>query len=134
MLLILGASTDAEIDAAFARAVQFRLGAVLVGTDSFYLTVLDKIVATAINYGIPAFCPIREYTAAGGFASYGDKRPLAYREAGQYVGKLLAGARVVDLPVLFPTTFELVVNLKIAKSLGLTIPESFLVRADEVIE
>jgi putative tryptophan/tyrosine transport system substrate-binding protein len=132
-LSILRAATDSEIDAAFASLVELRARALLVGSPNF-LSQREQIVALAARYAVPTIYDWREYVAAGGLISYGTSLTDAYRNAGTYVGKILNGAEPADLPVQQPTNFELVVNLRTAKELNLTIPPSILARADEVIE
>ncbi len=133
-LHILKAGTASEIDAVFSILVQLQAGALLVGTDSFFFSRREQIVALASRHPIPAIYESREFAVAGGLISYGPSQPAATRQAGMYVGKILRGAKPADLPVQQPTKFELVVNLNTAKSLGLTIPPSIIARADEVIE
>ena len=133
MLHILKASTESDIDIAFASLFDLKAGGLLVG-DPTYLSRREQIVALAAPYAIPTIYDWREYVAAGGLISYGTSLTDTYRLLGTYVGKILKGAKPADLPVQQPTIFELVVNLKTAKALGRTVPPAILVRADEVIE
>jgi putative ABC transport system substrate-binding protein len=133
-LHILKAGTEGEIDAAFATLVPLHVGALAVGADSFFTSRREQIVALASRYGIPAIYEGRSFADTGGLISYGTSLAVVNRQVGAYVGRILAGAKPADLPVQQPTTFELVVNLKTAKAVGLTVPPSILARADEVIE
>jgi putative ABC transport system substrate-binding protein len=132
-LRILKAATDSEMTAAFASLVELQAGALIVG-DPFFLGRPEQVAALAARYAIPTIYDFRVYVAAGGLISYGTSLTDTYSKAGTYVGKILKGAKAADLPVEQPTRFELVVNLKTAKDLGLTVPPSILARADEVIE
>jgi putative tryptophan/tyrosine transport system substrate-binding protein len=133
-LLILKAGTDGEIDAAFATLLQLHAAALVLPGDSFFNSRREQLVALASRHAVPAIYELREFAAAGGLISYGPSRTGTWRLMGVYAGKILKGAKPADLPVQQPTTFELVVNLKTAKELSLTVPPSILARADEVIE
>jgi ABC-type uncharacterized transport system substrate-binding protein len=131
---VLQASTESEIDAAFAKAAQLRAGAMLVGVSFFYTLRREQLVALAARAALPSIYGQREFMSAGGLMSYSTDLVDAYHQAGIYTGKILGGARPGDLPVVQSTKFELVLNLKTAKALGITIPAGVLSIADEVIE
>ncbi len=131
---VLHASTDAELDDAFTTFVQMRASALIMGTDSFYSGRSEKLAALALRHAVPAIYEYRPFVAAGGLASYGGSITDSYRLAGVYTGRILKGAKPPDLPVQQSTKVELLINLKTAKTLSLTIPISLLGRADEVIE
>jgi len=133
-LSFLNASTDAELDAALAALRQPRVTAMLLLGNPFFDTNRSKIIAFATQQKLPAMYHFREYVVDGGLMSYGTSLAEAYREVGVYAAKILNGAKPSDLPVLQSTKFELVVNLKTAKTLGLTIPATFLSLADELID
>ena len=133
-LSVLKANTEDGIDAAFASLVQLQAGALIVGTDPFFSSRREKLVALASRYAVPAIFMWSDFTAAGGLISYGIDTIAMFREAGIYAGKILNGVKPADLPVQQPTKFELVVNLKTAAALGLTVPLSILARAHELIE
>jgi ABC-type uncharacterized transport system substrate-binding protein len=133
-LIILNVSNVGDIEAAFATIAQRRAGALLVGTGAFLNSNRERVVALAARHRLPDIYPQREPVVAGGLMSYGASITNAYREGGIYVGRILKGEKPADLPVTRSTRFELVLNLKTAKSLGLTVPDMLLVAADEVIE
>jgi putative ABC transport system substrate-binding protein len=133
-LHILKAVNESEIDASFATLVHLQAGALVAQADPYFYIQRDRLAALAARHGIPAIYSFREFAAAGGLISYGTSLPAVFRQLGIYAGKILNGAKPADLPVEQPTTFELVVNLKTAQALGLTVPPSILARADEVIE
>ena len=133
-LHVLKADNEAEIDAAFATLVQQHAGGLIVGPDAVFDNGREHLVALAARHAVPTIYFAREFVATGGLISYGTSFTGTWRQVGVYAGRILRGAKPADLPVQQPTTFELVVNLKTAKALGLTLPPSILARANEIIE
>ncbi|MEH2567188.1 ABC transporter substrate-binding protein [Bradyrhizobium sp. AZCC 2289] len=133
-LVTLGASNDAELESVFPTLSQQQIGALIVIADGYLISRQDRLVDLANRLAVPTIYPLRQYAVAGGLLSYGAKLPDAFRQCGNYVGNILNGAKPADLPILQPETYELVINLKTAKQLGITVSPNLLALADEVIE
>jgi putative ABC transport system substrate-binding protein len=133
-LEVLTASTERDLDAAFATMVKHQAGALAVMPDFLFFDRREQLVALAARYALPTIYPFREFAVAGGLMSYGSSLPDGYRQVGIHTGKILKGAKPADLPVMQAVKIELVINLKTAKTLSLTFPITLLGRADEVIE
>ena len=133
-ITILKAANVSDLDAVFAGLVQPRTKAIFVGSNVFFVAVRDQLAVLAARYAVPIVYPGRLFVASGGLASYGTSLPEAYRQIGLYAGRILKGEKPANLPVVQPTKFETIVNLKTAKALGLVVPYNLLARADEVIE
>jgi putative ABC transport system substrate-binding protein len=133
-LSVLNASTQSEIDTAFAGLVRHKIDALLINTDPFLLGQREQIVQLAARTNIPAIYFLSDFVDVGGLMSYGPKVVNSYRQVGIYVGRILKGEKVSELPFVLPTRFDLVINLRTARALGLEIPTTLLIRADDVIE
>ena len=133
-IIILNASTENEIDAAFQKMVEQRVGALMLGSDTFFNSQRARLATLSTYLRIPTADTVRAFAEAGGLASYGASLSGVYRQAGVYTGRILKGDKASDLPVQLPTAFELVINLKTAKTLRLEVPPGLSARADEVIE
>jgi putative ABC transport system substrate-binding protein len=131
---IVNVSTEGQLDGALADLMQHGIGALIVSSDPLFFIARKLLVSLMARYSLPAIFADREQAEAGGLVSYGASRPEAYRQAGVYIGRILRGEKPSDLPVMLPTKFELIINLKTAKALGLSLPPSLLALADEVIE
>jgi len=133
-LYVLHASTESDFDTVFASLVQMRAGALVIASDSFFLSRIEQLAALTVRHAVPTISAYREFTAAGGLMSYGGSLTDAYRLTGVYAGRILKGDRPADLPIQQATKVELYINQKTAKALGLTVPQALLSRADDVIE
>jgi putative ABC transport system substrate-binding protein len=133
-IIIVGASTESALDKAFSSLVEARVGALVVVGNPLFLGVRARLLELTARYRLAAIYESREFTAAGGLMSYGTNLPDVYRQVGVYVGRILKGEKPADLPILQPTKFDMAINLKTAKTLGIDVPTSILLRADEVIE
>jgi putative ABC transport system substrate-binding protein len=133
-LHVIKAGSESEIDAAFANLVELHVGALVIDTDLLFFGRRELLVALAARHSVPTIYYRREFAVAGGLISYGPSFETAYRQAGIYTGKIIEGAKPSDLPVMQPTKFDLVIDLKTAKALGIEVPPTLLARADEVIE
>jgi putative ABC transport system substrate-binding protein len=133
-IFVLNAGTENEIDAAFTKLVEQRAGALMLVSDTFFTSQRSHLATLSTYLRIPTLDAVREFTEAGGLVSYGSSLAGVYRQAGVYAGRILKGDKPSELPVQLPTAFELVINLKTAKALGLDVPATLLARADEVIE
>ena len=133
-LHVLNASAEPDFDAVFAKLVQLRAGGLVIGTDAFFTSRLEKLAALAIRHRVPTVYHFREFTDAGGLISYGGSITDAFRETGVYTGRILRGEKPANLPVQQVTKVDLYINLQTAKALGLTIPRALLLRANEVIQ
>jgi putative ABC transport system substrate-binding protein len=133
-LHVLHASTEGDFDAVFASLVQVRAGGLVIGTDSLFNTWKEQLAALSVRHGVPTIHQYREFVAAGGLIGYGTQTAELSRQVGVYTGRILKGEKPADMPIQQATKVELFINLKTAKALGLTVPTSLLVRADEVIE
>jgi putative ABC transport system substrate-binding protein len=133
-LYVLDASTEADIDSAFAALVQLRIGALVISIDTFFIARSKQLATLTVRNAVPVIFEGRAFVEAGGLIGYGSDIPDVYRQAGIYAGRILKGEKPADLPVVQSTRIELLINLKTAKALGVTMPDKLLATADEVIE
>jgi putative tryptophan/tyrosine transport system substrate-binding protein len=133
-LVILKAATEHGLETTFAPLSSPRVGALVVSADAFFLSQRDRLIAITARHSLPAVYPVREYSVAGGLMSYGGSPSTAFRQAANYIGKILKGAKPADLPVIQPTKFEFVINLQTARTLGIEVPPGLLAIANAVIE
>jgi ABC-type uncharacterized transport system substrate-binding protein len=133
-LHVLHASTERDFGPVFVTLAQLRAGGLVIGQDVFFGNRTEQLAALTVRHAVPAISSYREFAAAGGLMSYGGSSTDQYRPVGVYTGRILKGDKPADLPVQQATRIELIINLKTAKALGFTIPEAFLLRADELIE
>jgi putative ABC transport system substrate-binding protein len=131
---ILHASTDSELDAVFDNPSELRASGLVIGPDSFFTSRIERLPTLTVRHAVPALYEFRQFAAAGGLMSYGPSLFDSYRLVGTYTGRVLKGEKPADLPIVQSTKFELAINLKTAKTLGVTIPQTLLATADEVIE
>jgi putative tryptophan/tyrosine transport system substrate-binding protein len=133
-IYVLHAGAESEVNTVFETLVQQRVDVLLIGNDPFFNSRSEQLAALTVRHAVPAIYQYRKFVEAGGLMSYGASNTDSHRQLGAYVGRILAGAKPADLPVEQSTKVELMINLKTAKALGLTVPQSILARADEVIE
>jgi len=133
-LIILAAGSDREIDSVFATLRERKIEALLITADGFFFGLQDRLATLAVRHAVPTFYPLSDYVAAGGLISYGANLSESWRQAGIYVGKIVKGAKVADLPVIQASKFELMINHKTARALGIELPSKLLALADKVIE